>query len=99
VSQIATALYWYQVFRFLISLRGGLVALVYKQTVRTRAVDMGEITGLTLMGTDIDRILVGFRSIHEVWASLLDMGVALLLLERQLGPACLVPGLLVLGES
>jgi ATP-binding cassette, subfamily C (CFTR/MRP), member 1 len=60
---------------------------------------MGEITGVTLMGTDVDRILVGLRSIHEVWASLLDMGVAIYLLERQLGLACLVPGLLTLSFS
>jgi ATP-binding cassette, subfamily C (CFTR/MRP), member 1 len=60
---------------------------------------MGDITGLTLMGTDVDRVLVGFRSIHEVWASLLEMGIAVYLLERQLQVACLIPGILTLGKK
>lgn len=74
------------------------MSLIYQQTVQTRSVDMGDITGLTLMGTDVDRILVGFRTIHEVWASLLEMSIAVYLLERELGVACLIPGLIVLGK-
>jgi hypothetical protein len=91
-------MYWYQTFRFLIRLRAGLVSIVYQQTVQTRSVDSSKITGLTLMGTDVDRIVLGFRSIHEVWASLLEMILAVYLLERQLQVACVMPGLLTLGK-
>lgn len=90
-------MYWYQTFRFLIRLRAGLISIVYQQTVQARSVDSSEITGLTLMGTDVDRIVLGFRSIHEVWASLLEMILAVYLLERQLQVACIMPGLLTLG--
>lgn len=50
------------------------------------------------MGTDVDRIVLGFRSIHEVWASLLEMILAIYILERQLQAACIMPGLLTLGK-
>jgi ATP-binding cassette, subfamily C (CFTR/MRP), member 1 len=85
-------------FRFLIRLRGGLIALIYQQTVEARAVDLGGINGLTLMGTDVERIILNFQTIHEVWASLLDIAVAIFLLQRQIFLACLVPGLVTFGE-
>lgn len=90
-------MYGYYTFRFTIRLRGGLVSLIHAQTVRARAVDLGETTAVTLMGTDVERIASGFRLIHEMWASLIDIAVAIFLLERQLGVACLVPALIVIG--
>ncbi|KAJ5450830.1 ABC transporter integral membrane type 1 [Penicillium cf. griseofulvum] len=94
---VFTALYGYHTFRFTIRLRGGLISLIHTQTVRARAVDLGEITAITLMGTDVERIASGFRSIHEMWASLIDIAVAIFLLERQLGVACLVPAVIVIA--
>jgi hypothetical protein len=49
------------------------------------------------MGTDVERIASGFRLIHEMWASLIEIGVAIYLLERQVGVACIVPALIVVG--
>ncbi|KAF2444598.1 putative multidrug resistance-associated protein [Karstenula rhodostoma CBS 690.94] len=88
---LSTALHGYMTFRFLIRLRGGLIALIYQQTVDARAVDLGSINGLTLMGTDVERIVLNFLTIHEVWASLMDIIIAVFLLQRQMLLACLVP--------
>ncbi|KGO72305.1 ABC transporter, integral membrane type 1 [Penicillium expansum] len=96
---VFTALYGYRTFRFTIRLRGGLISLIHRQTVRARAVDLGETTAITLMGTDVERIASGFRSIHEMWASLIDIAVAIYLLERQLGVACLVPAVIVVAAT
>ena len=89
-------MYWYQTYRFLVRLRAGLISLVYKQSLRARKVDMPGITAVTLMGTDIERIVAGFRSIHELWASLLDIAIALWLLEQQVYAACVMPALISL---
>ncbi|KAL4977122.1 hypothetical protein BDW66DRAFT_166044 [Aspergillus desertorum] len=94
---VCTALYGYQNFRFVIRLRGGLISLIHKHTVHARAVDLGETTAITLMGTDAERIVMGFRSIHELWASLLEVGIAVYLLKRQVGVACLVPAVIVVA--
>ncbi|KAL4994768.1 P-loop containing nucleoside triphosphate hydrolase protein [Aspergillus recurvatus] len=92
----SNAVYGYFTFRFTIRLRGGLISLIHRQTVRARAVDLGGNTAITLMGTDVERIASGFRLIHEMWASLIEIGVAIYLLERQVGVACIVPALIVL---
>ncbi|KAH8892336.1 ABC transporter [Thozetella sp. PMI_491] len=92
---VSTALHWYQTFRFVIRLRGGLISLIYRHTVQTRAVDLGEITAVTLMGTDVERITTGFKSIHELWSSVIDIAIATYLLERQVQIVCFVPILMV----
>ncbi|KAJ4287156.1 hypothetical protein N0V90_012554 [Kalmusia sp. IMI 367209] len=97
-SLASTALYGYMTLRFLIRLRGGLIALIYQQTVEARAVDLGSINGLTLMGTDVERIVLNFLTIHEVWASLVEIGIAIFLLQRQVFVACLVPGVVTFGK-
>ncbi|CRG87245.1 Multidrug resistance-associated protein 6 [Talaromyces islandicus] len=94
---IFTALYGYYTFRFTIRLRGGLISLIHRQTMRSRAVDLGETTAITLMGTDVERIATGFREIHELWACPIDIGIAIYLLERQVGVACLVPSLIAVA--
>ncbi|KAL4959071.1 P-loop containing nucleoside triphosphate hydrolase protein [Aspergillus stella-maris] len=93
---VFNGLYGYQTARYMIRIRGGLISLIHQQTVNSRAVDLGETTAITLMGTDVERIVNGFKVFHELWASLLDIAIAIYLLERQVGAACLVPAVIVL---
>ena len=60
---------------------------------------MGKITAISLMGTDVERIVGGMQFFHEVWGSLLDIAIASWLLGRQLFLACIAPIVLVLGNS
>jgi ATP-binding cassette subfamily C (CFTR/MRP) protein 1 len=53
-------------------------------------------SALTLMSTDVQRISRGVEALHEVWASLIEVGIALWLLERQTGAACIVPSIIAL---
>ncbi|KGQ06661.1 Metal resistance protein YCF1 [Beauveria bassiana D1-5] len=82
---------------FIITLRGGLISVIYQHTVEARGLDLGDIDGLTLMGADVERISTGFRTIHEIWASPIEIIIAVYLLQRQISVACVVPGLLVLA--
>ncbi|KAJ6024382.1 ABC transporter integral membrane type 1 [Penicillium herquei] len=92
----STALYGYYTFRATIRLRGGLISLIHRQTINARGVDLGETTAITLMGTDVERIATGFRSIHDLWGCPIDIGIAIYLLERQVGVACLVPSIIAI---
>jgi hypothetical protein len=87
----STGVYRYQTTRFTSRLRGSLVGLIYQQAVETRAVDTGDITAVALMGTDIERIALSFTLIHESWCALVDIGVAVWLLERQMSLAAVAP--------
>lgn len=87
-----------QAFRFNLRVRGSLDALIYRQTARRKTQDIGsETTAMTLMGTDVERIVTGIRDVHEIWASIVSIAVATWLLERQLSGACVVPIILAAG--
>lgn len=51
------------------------------------------------MGTDIERIGQSLRSIHEIWASPIEVGVGIWLLERQVSLACIAPVIIIVGKS
>ncbi|KAL7947355.1 P-loop containing nucleoside triphosphate hydrolase protein [Trichoderma barbatum] len=93
---LSRSLYAYETSRFIAKLRGGLIGLVYQRSLDIRAADEGDISAVTLMGTDIERIASAMRQLHEIWGSLLDIAIACWLLERQLFLACLAPIALVL---
>lgn len=92
---ISEAIYGYQKLRFTTRIRGGLIALVSEYTMATRSADVGEITGVSLMSTDVERIVDAMRTFNEVWGSFIDIAIACWLLERQLSLACLAPILLI----
>jgi len=96
--QTSSSLYGYQKYRFITRIRGGLVGFIYQQTLQMRTADLGDITAVALMGTDVERITAGLQQLHEMWASLLEIGIACWLLEGQLSLACIAPIVLVVGK-
>ncbi|PYI28858.1 P-loop containing nucleoside triphosphate hydrolase protein [Aspergillus indologenus CBS 114.80] len=85
------ALYNRQAYRFVIGVQGALLATVYSQTLELGTADQGRTSALTLLGTDVERIATGLRDVHEIWASPIDIGLAVWLLGRQLAVSCIVP--------
>lgn len=94
--QVSNSIFQYQSFRSVTRLRGGLTALVYQQTLQIRSHEQEKVTAMGILGADIPQIVAGFQFVHEVWASLLNVGIATYLLQRKLSLACLAPVLLVL---
>ncbi|RAH47723.1 P-loop containing nucleoside triphosphate hydrolase protein [Aspergillus brunneoviolaceus CBS 621.78] len=90
------ALYNRQAYRFVIGVRGAVLATVYSRTLELGAADQGGTSALTLLGTDVERIATGLRDVHETWASPIDIGLAVWLLGRQLAISCIVPVVLSL---
>ena len=73
--------------------------MVYTQTTRLKASDIKDSAAITLMGTDVERIVQSQKTIHETWASVLEVSIAIWLLERQLLVACVVPAIIAIGHS
>ncbi|PWY72279.1 putative multidrug resistance-associated protein [Aspergillus heteromorphus CBS 117.55] len=88
---ISTAVYWRQAYRLITTVRAGLISMIYQQTTRLTSNDVKDTAALTLMGTDVERICTSFRLLHETWASVIEVAIALYLLERQIFLVCLVP--------
>ncbi|KAM3415153.1 hypothetical protein BST61_g10277 [Cercospora zeina] len=92
----STAWYWYSHERTLCMGRSMLMGALYTHTLRESASSVSEAEGLTLMGTEVERIRIGFRSLHDLWCCPLEAALASWLLYRQLGPAAVAPFGLVL---
>lgn len=69
-------------------IRGGLVALIFQKTLELDSTKASEGDAISLISADIEGIEPGISLIHEVWASIVELGIALYLLERQVGAAC-----------
>ncbi|KAI0113106.1 putative ABC multidrug transporter [Daldinia grandis] len=90
---ISTALYWYTHHRMLYMARACLVTAVYVKATEARE---EENASLTLMSTDVERIMSGFKSLHEIWSNFIEVGLSSALLYRSLGAAFVVPIIIVL---
>lgn len=78
--------------------RAGLISIIYSHTTELHGSHVKDTAALTLMGTDVERIVESLKSLHETWASIIEAAVALFLLERQVSLSCLVPACISLGK-
>ena len=71
--------------------RGSLITLIYNETLRVSSSAAPDAEAMTLMSADIDRIGGSFHFLHEWYASLIELALALWLLYRYLGTAMAAP--------
>ncbi|RSL46129.1 hypothetical protein CEP54_013989 [Fusarium duplospermum] len=93
---VSDALYWYFHQRALYMARGCLAAHTYRSTTEGKMTDISDAAALTLMSTDVERILHGFQSLHEFWANTIEIALGCFLLERELGLAFISPIVVIL---
>ncbi|KAI5861411.1 ABC multidrug transporter [Durotheca rogersii] len=92
---ISTAFYWYLHLRTLYMARACLITAIYTKTTEARKSGDDENAPLTLMSSDIERIYIGFKALHESWANFIEVGLAGWLLYGYLGPAFVAPIVLI----
>ena len=91
MEQVATGQYQQLTYRAITMARGGLVSMLYGKTTEVSSTAVDATASLTLMNADIERIYTGWQTMHEIWANIVEIGIAMFLLERQLGVACAIP--------
>ncbi|KAG8630868.1 hypothetical protein KVT40_000008 [Elsinoe batatas] len=99
---LVSALYWHRQFRFLTMMRGILTTAIYKKALELEINAEDRAASVTLMSTDVQRIIRGFLDIHDMWANIIQVGVASYLIETQLGTAFVGPlavAILAIGAS
>lgn len=80
--------------------RGGLIGMIYRKITTLKSANVNDSAAMTLMGTDVEQIAENLHLIiTDLWANLLQLGIAIWLLERQLGAVCIAPVILAIGES
>lgn len=90
-KQISGGYYRTVWFRALTMIRGILTAAVFRKTIHIQITASDDKAAVTLMSTDVDRIVTGLREIHELWANLIQIAIATYLLEIELSYACIAP--------
>ena len=83
--------YQHLTYRAITMARGGLISMMFDKVPLVQANAADPASSLTLMSADIERITNGWTTMHECWANVIEVALAIYLLERQLGVACAIP--------
>lgn len=92
---LSTAFYDYYNQRAVLMVRGCLVTAIYHHSIEAKLTDEGNSAAVTLMSTDVDRIIKGGPFLHEVWANAVEIAIGCWLLHDKLGVAFITPFLVI----
>lgn len=74
----------------MIMVRGSLINLIYASTYSATTFS-GDTSSLTLTTVDVEKAMHGFEDIHELWASLAQIAIAVYVLASHMSWACVAP--------
>jgi ATP-binding cassette subfamily C (CFTR/MRP) protein 1 len=80
-------------------MRGGLISMLYDKAGDIALTKVDTASSMTLMSADVERIVTGMTTAHEMWANAIEVSLAIYLLQRQLGVACVIPVGIAIGKS
>lgn len=73
--------------------------MIYRKLTTLKSANVNDSAGMTLMGTDVEQIAENLHLIiTDLWANLIQIGIAIWLLERQLGAVCIAPVILAISK-
>ncbi|KAF2197592.1 ABC transporter-like protein [Delitschia confertaspora ATCC 74209] len=91
---VTNSLYKHSVYRTITMVRGILVSIIFEKSLNLSLLESDGRDAITLANTDVDRICNGLQNMHEIWANVVEIGLAVYLLQLQVGIACIVPVIL-----
>lgn len=83
--QFTRAIYRHITFQLITMVRGALVSMIFQKTLELELEAVVDSAPVTLMSTDIDGIQRGLQFLHDIWASVLAVGIGLYILQQLLG--------------
>ncbi|EED18735.1 multidrug resistance protein, putative [Talaromyces stipitatus ATCC 10500] len=95
---ISSGFYWSSWLRSLALMRSMLMTAIFEKTLQAKPDVANDKAALTLMSTDVDRIVNGLREVHELWANAIQIIIATYLLELELKYACAAPAVVAVGS-
>ncbi|KAK5989321.1 ABC multidrug transporter B [Cladobotryum mycophilum] len=88
---LSYSVYQHKTYRLLTLYRGSLIAMISDKTLRIDSLALDPAEAITLMSADVDRITGSMHLVHEIYASIVELGIALWLLYNFLGVAMVAP--------
>ncbi|GJJ06129.1 hypothetical protein Clacol_000318 [Clathrus columnatus] len=95
----ATAIYWEEVFQNTVEYRAALVGSIYLKTLRLSTHEssiIGSGAASTYMSVDVERVIECFQFIHELWAAVASIALAVLILWFQANWAAFMPAAVII---
>ena len=89
-TAMLTAAYRYLQNRCVTQVRAGLVTLLYNKTLELSIVSADPSASLTLMSADVQRIVDPLNLLQDTWSGVVELGLAMFLLNRNLGGIAVV---------
>lgn len=86
-----TAVYQRELHRMITKIRGIMVTAVSAKVLRLDTASLADSAASTLISTDVDRICGSLKEIDDLFATPIEIAVAIFLLERQIGVSCIAP--------
>ncbi|GAB1735972.1 hypothetical protein NU219Hw_g6029t1 [Hortaea werneckii] len=83
--------YWHRTFATITMIRGLLIGAICEKSLRLPDDEANKQSAITLISADTERINLGLRNMHEVWANIIELAVAIYLLQREVGAIAVVP--------
>ncbi|KAF4819093.1 ABC transporter atnG [Colletotrichum siamense] len=96
---ISGCIYWRLTYKSLVRLRGCILAAVYEKTLGIDPARCDTTAAVPLISTDMERIIAGFKDVHEIWANTVQVAISVWLLYRELGIACVAPAVVATVSS
>ncbi|PVH72311.1 P-loop containing nucleoside triphosphate hydrolase protein [Cadophora sp. DSE1049] len=99
-NAVATGWYQHLSYRLMAMVRGGLIGMIYQKITTLKSANINDSAAMTLMGTDVEQIAENLHLIiTDLWANILQIGIAIYLLERQVGAVCIAPVILAIVST
>ncbi|RMY03782.1 hypothetical protein D0867_00547 [Hortaea werneckii] len=83
--------YWHRTFATITMIRGLLIGAICEKSLQLPNDETSKQSSITLISADTERINLGLRNMHEVWANIIELAVAIYLLQREVGVIAIVP--------
>ena len=96
---ISNVLFKRQLHRLLTKIRGSVIAAVHSKSLDLPSDKLSDDGALTLITADISRITMSLQTIDNVFATPFEVGVAIFLLQRQIGVSSVAPVVLSIAIS
>lgn len=80
-------------------IRGLLIGAICEKSLQLPNEETSKQSAITLISADTERINLGLRNMHEVWANIIELAVAIYLLQREVGVIAVVPLFIAAGTT
>ncbi|EGP90793.1 putative ABC transporter [Zymoseptoria tritici IPO323] len=88
---VSTASYQRELHRLITKVRGIMVTIVYVKVLKLDSASLADGAASTLITTDVERICSSLKEVDDLFATPIEIAVAIYLLERQIGVSCIAP--------